>query len=248
MTNVTTLTDPYLTALGILHELLKKSGNQPWAEWIQKDIELWTQKQDVVHHLDAFRGMGSLWDLSLVADDAVGVWEANLFATTRKLSFDLAKKKIQRPPLNQKYYEQDSLELNGWQCTDCALTKTNWHAIETYLAARSLPSIFVDLLHQDKLIDLLDMEKFANSPQTIRARETIEHLLLQHNVNLITGDAQPRVCSKCGGRNLSVCGWQSQRRDTALTMTRGTSGIRKAWAPLHFGVLPKALRAFVFLG
>ncbi|HSM36235.1 MAG TPA: hypothetical protein VK837_07560 [Longimicrobiales bacterium] len=57
-------------ALCAMHDLLVEVGESRWARWIDRDLELWRRSRDVVHHLSAYGGMGSLNDVVLCRDNA----------------------------------------------------------------------------------------------------------------------------------------------------------------------------------
>ena len=58
-------TDIYAEALYCLHSILVTDHPefQNWINWLERDIEDWTQRREVAHHLRAYGGMGSFNDL-----------------------------------------------------------------------------------------------------------------------------------------------------------------------------------------
>ena len=58
-------TDIYTEALTCLRSILLADHPefQNWIDWLERDIEDWTQRREVAHHLRAYGGMGSFNDL-----------------------------------------------------------------------------------------------------------------------------------------------------------------------------------------
>lgn len=57
--------DIYIEALTCLRSILlaDRPEFQNWIDWLEQDIEDWTQRKEVTHHLRAYGGMGSFNDL-----------------------------------------------------------------------------------------------------------------------------------------------------------------------------------------
>ena len=58
-------TDIYTEALTCLRSILLADHPefQNWIDWLERDIEDWSQRREVAHHLRAYGGMGSFNDL-----------------------------------------------------------------------------------------------------------------------------------------------------------------------------------------
>ena len=58
-------TDIYTEALICLRSILQTDHPEfkNWIGWLERDIEDWTQRREVSHHLRAYGGMGSFNDL-----------------------------------------------------------------------------------------------------------------------------------------------------------------------------------------
>lgn len=58
-------TDIYTEALVCLRLILQADHPefQNWIDWLERDIQDWTQRREVAHHLRAYGGMGSFNDL-----------------------------------------------------------------------------------------------------------------------------------------------------------------------------------------
>ena len=120
---------------------MKESGNDHWANWIQKDIYLWTTQKRVDNHLRAYGGMGSINDLYVGGSDTIGVWKDKLFDTTKNRTWSLAKGKILKPPLDDKFYRYGSTEISGWRCRHCRHSRIHKSNIELYLSTGFLPKL-----------------------------------------------------------------------------------------------------------
>ena len=58
-------TDIYTQALTCLRSILQTDHPEfkNWIDWLEQDIEDWTQRREVAHHLRVYGGMGSFNDL-----------------------------------------------------------------------------------------------------------------------------------------------------------------------------------------
>lgn len=58
-------TDIYTEALICLRSILLADHPEfkNWIDWLERDIQDWTQRREVAHHLRAYGGMGSFNDL-----------------------------------------------------------------------------------------------------------------------------------------------------------------------------------------
>ncbi|TJZ49309.1 hypothetical protein FAZ15_22330 [Sphingobacterium olei] len=210
------MTDHYKISLEILYRLLKESGNDHWANWIQKDIHLWTTEKRVDNHLGAYGGMGSINDLSVGGSDTIGVWKNRIFDTTKNLIWSLAKGKISTPPLDDKFYRCGSTEISGWRCRSCGHSRIDKSNIELYLSTEFLPKLFVDYIRQDQLIEILDLNTIVALDQIVEKRSTIEKLIQNANITLTNGNEWLWNCPECESKNICVFKWQTMDNDTKL--------------------------------
>ena len=64
-------TDIYTEALICLRSILQTDHPEfkNWIDWLERDIQDWTQRREVAHHLRAYGGMGSFNDLPSMHGD-----------------------------------------------------------------------------------------------------------------------------------------------------------------------------------
>ena len=64
-------TDIYTEALICLRSILQADHPEfkNWIDWLERDIQDWTQRREVAHHLRAYGGMGSFNDLPSMRGD-----------------------------------------------------------------------------------------------------------------------------------------------------------------------------------
>ncbi len=64
-------TDIYTEALICLKSILQADHPEfkNWIDWLERDIQDWTQHREVAHHLRAYGGMGSFNDLPSMRGD-----------------------------------------------------------------------------------------------------------------------------------------------------------------------------------
>ena len=195
----------YKAALYILHGLLIDSGMKHWAESIKKDIHLWETRNSVTHHLRAFGGMGSINDLYVGGNDAIGVWKNTLFDITTTFSWSLAKKKSM--PLNEIFYGSRPKEISGWRCLHCSHKRITTQDIENYLAATLLPELFFEYAIENRLIEILELKRIITLDSIVKKREHIKGLVQSNNITLSLNSNWLTICPKCGVKNVAVYRW-----------------------------------------
>jgi len=238
------VTDHYKISLEILYRLLKESGNDHWANWIQQDIHLWTTEKRVDNHLGAYGGMGSINDLSVGGSDTIGVWKNRLFDTTKNLTWSLAKGKISTPPLDDKFYRYGSTEISGWSCRHCGHSRIDKSNIELYLSTEFLPKLFVDYIRQNKLIEILDLNTIVSLDQIVEKRNAIEKLIQNANITLTSGNEWLWTCPECESKNVCVYRWQTIDNDTKLFESKDNLKMETKKMPAYNSTLPKAGRSW----
>ena len=207
------IADNYVIALQILYSLLVDSGNSHWAQWIKKDIYFWENQNSVTHHLKAFGGMGSINDIYLENADIAGVWRNNLFDITKAFSWSIAKRKISSP--TESFYNKDPQDISGWRCLICNHAIIPTLSIEQYLAATLLPKLFVEYAIENRLIEILELERNIMLDSVVKRRERIKGLIQANNITLSMNKDWLKVCTKCGG-NVRIYRWTLEDNDTKL--------------------------------
>ncbi len=238
------MTDYYKISLDILYRLLKESGDEHWANWIEKDIHLWTTHKRVDNHLSAYGGMGSINDLSVGGWDTIGVWKNQLFDTTKALSWSLAKRKISEAPVDEKFYRQGSKEISGWRCRHCGHSRIDKSNIELHLSTEFLPKLFVDYIQQNKLIEILDLQGIVELEEIVEKRKEIEELLQNANIILTSGNEWLWTCPECESKNICVYRWQTIDNDTKLIESKDNLKMETEKMPAYNSTLPKAGRSW----
>ncbi len=238
------MTDNYKISLDILYRLLKESGNDHWANWIQKDIHIWTTQKKVDNHLGAFGGMGSINDLSIGGWDTIGVWKDKLFDTTKTLSWSLAKGKISTAPIEENFYRNGSNEISGWRCRHCGHSRIDKSGIELYLSTYFLPQLFVEYIKQDKLLEILDLKNIVALEHIVEKRNAIEKLIQNANIVLTTGNNWLMTCPECESKNVCVYRWQTTDNDTKITESKDNLKMETVKMPAYNSTLPKAGRTW----
>ncbi|UCS91951.1 hypothetical protein KZP23_14600 [Echinicola marina] len=237
------MTDYYKISLDILYRLLKESGNDHWANWIQKDIHLWTTQKRVDNHLGAYGGMGSINDLVVGGSDTIGVWKNKLFDTTKTLSWNLAKGKISTASLDEKFYRNGSNEISGWRCRHCGHSRIDKSDIELYLSTEFLPKLFVEYIKQDKLIEILDLKNIVVLEKIVDKRNAIEKVIQNANIALTTRNNWLRTCHECESKNVCVYSWQTMDNDTKIIESKDNLKMETGKRPAY-NTLPKAGRSW----
>ena len=218
------MTDYYKISLEILYRLLKDSGDNHWANWISKDLDDWSSSRSVNNHLSAFGGMGSINDLAVGKANTIGAWKNQLFGIIKNLSWSLAKGKITSAPLDPDFYKSSNNELSGWRCLDCGHARIDKVQLEYYLSAKYLPLIIVDLIKDDKLIEISDLTNFVNLDYIDTSRKLIEKQVIENGYALTSGNEWLRTCPNCNKNDVCVYRWTFT--DSTNTLIESNNNLR----------------------
>ena len=210
------MTDYYKISLEILIQLLHGEGYENWEKWLSEDIHLWETEKSTEHHLRAYGGMGSFNDVPIGTNDTTGIWKRKLFGTVQTLAYSFAKGKISTVPLDETFYGYGQNEISGWRCRECGEAQIKKKNIEIYISTLILPTIFVEYIKQDKLIEILDLEKVINSDEIIQKRKDIEALVQNSKIELSDSAEWLWTCPKCQSKETCNYRWILTENDTKL--------------------------------
>jgi hypothetical protein len=210
------MTDYYKISLEMLIHLLKGEGYENWEKWLSEDICLWETEKSTEHHLRAYGGMGSFNDIPMGTNDTAGIWKRKLFGIVQTLAYSFAKGEISSVPIDETFYGYGSKELSGWRCRDCGEAKIKKKGIEIYISSEFLPKFFVEYIKQDKLIEILDLEKVINSAEVSQKRKEIEALIQKSGIELSDSAEWLWTCPKCQSKETCVYRWILTENDTKL--------------------------------
>lgn len=210
------MTDYYKLSLEMLIQLLHGEGYENWEKWLSEDIRLWETEKSTEHHLRAYGGMGSFNDVPMGTNDTVGIWKRKLFGTVQTLAYSFAKGEISTVPLDESFYDYGSNEMSGWRCRDCGEAKIKKRDIEIYISNVFLPKFFVEYIQQDKLIEILVLEKLINSEEIIQKRKDIEALVQNSGIELSDSAEWLWICPKCQSKETCAYRWILTENGTKL--------------------------------
>lgn len=233
------MTDSYKTSLLILHQILTESGHTHWANWIEKDINLWITKKSVANHLLAYGGMGSINDLSFGDSDTISIWKTRVFEITKMLSWNLAKGTIAKAPLDEKFYGNGFDDIRGWRCTECGHSRIDKSSVEVYLATLFLAKFFVDFINQDKLIEILDLKSILTCDQIPNKRSDIEKMIANANITLTNESSWLWNCPECDSKKVGSYRWHTTDNGENIIESKENLKIDKTKTPAHNNALSK---------
>jgi len=82
--------------------LLRRVGEQHWADWLKQDLIAWRTSRDVSHHRSAYGGMGSFNDVVICRMNHNNItseqepWANSLFEWLKAILFHLSQNPTQR--------------------------------------------------------------------------------------------------------------------------------------------------------
>lgn len=209
-------TDYYKLSLEILIELLKDEGYENWEKWLLEDIRLWETEKTTEHHLSAYGGMGSFNDVPLGTNDTKSLWKNRIFGLTQSFAYQLAQKSNSVAPNDPSFYGNVNSPINGWRCRSCGHAKINSRDIEIYLASTLLPKIFAKYIAENKLTQLLEIDKLINSEEISLKRKATTNLIQQSGIELSDSAQWLWTCPKCQSQETCAYRWDLTENDTKL--------------------------------
>ncbi|MCP9768024.1 hypothetical protein EGI22_08870 [Lacihabitans sp. LS3-19] len=194
--------ETYLKTLELLKSLLISNGEQFWADWMQKDIDVWNKDKSTEHHLHAFGGAGSFNDINLGQNDKIGYWKNALLSNLASISYGFAK--TQTIEIPKGYFSQ----LEGGMCRKCKNGDIAENSIERFLAAKFIPEIIEKNLLSNDFLEILNLENFQNNSETQTEKAEIINAIKNANIKLNPfGSAWEYDCKICGEPNKISYRW-----------------------------------------
>jgi hypothetical protein len=209
----------YRKTLEILKDLLQKSDNGHWAQWLDRDIVEWDSLKSTTHHRSAFGGMGSINDLWVGGNGKIGTWNNNLFDLLKSISWTFAtKKKIQFPTSTIGIIE-------GTICRNCSYSEISENGIEYYISNKHLPKIISTLLPTDKYIDLKNIEIFVDETEINIDRQKLISALTELKINFSQTNCWLKTCPSCNGNDTCVYRWDVTNKDDRIILTQSKNNL-----------------------
>jgi hypothetical protein len=212
--------DTYRKTLLLLKDLLHKSDNSHWEQWIDRDIYEWDNSQSTSHHKSAFGGMGSINDLSVGGQGKIGTWKNNMFDILKSISWTFAaKNKIQFTTATVSIIE-------GTICRDCSYAEISESGIERYISSKHLPTIIANLLPTDQYLDLTNFEKLTNKTEVALNRQKLLTALTELKINLSNTGDWLKTCPTCKSTDICAYRWDISNIDNKIILTRSKNNLK----------------------
>lgn len=199
----------YPEILNVLRNLLDKSHNTHWVNWINEDIEEWNKNKNTKHHLSAFGGMGSINDLWVGGNNLNGAWENEIFDNSKSLSYSLAQKKgIGGSELIRFSKDSHENEIQGWRCLECGYSEISEIEIESYIASKFVPHILKEKIENKELTTISEIKQLRNLSQVVNHRNNVISTIKNSKIVLIEkADKWMQPCPSCKSKNTAVYRW-----------------------------------------
>ena len=199
----------YPEILKVLRNLLEKSHNTHWVNWINEDIEQWNKFKKTKHHLSAYGGMGSINDLWVGGNDLNGIWENEIFENSKSLAYILAQKKgIGNSELVRISRNTNGKEIEGWRCLECGYSEISKNGIESYIANKFVPHILKEKIENEELATISKIEELQSLEQVVINRNKIISTIKKSEIELTEKtDKWSEPCPSCKSENKAVYRW-----------------------------------------
>lgn len=220
------MTDYYKQSLELLRTILLENQYDFWANWMTEDIENWEKNKNTEHHLRAYGGMGSFNDVVIGNQDLASLWQGRLFGMLQSLAYGLANGEVLKDILAR--ITTTSTQISGWQCQDCGAARINAIDIERFVCASILPQTFVNYLKDNRLAELLDINKLISSEEVSNKKTAIERLIRQSNIEIDSDNNWLWTCPKCGSSKVCSYRWEILNNETKIVESADNLEINKS--------------------
>ena len=199
----------YPETLKVLRNLLEKSHNTHWVNWINEDIEQWNKFKKTKHHLSAYGGMGSINDLWVGGNDLIGIWENEIFDNCKSLAYTLAQKKgIGGSELVSFVKNPNGKEIQGWRCLECGYSEISKNGIESYIANKFVPHILKEKIEKGELTSISKIKELRNLEKVVIKRNELISTIKKSEIKLTEKtDKWKKPCPSCNSENKAVYRW-----------------------------------------
>lgn len=208
------MTDYYKLSLELLRTILLENQCDFWANWMTEDIENWEKNKSTEHHLRAYGGMGSFYDVVIGNQDSAGLWQSRVFGMLQSLAYGLASGDALEDVLAR--ITTTSTQISGWRCQDCGVARINTIDIEHFVCASILPQLFVNYLKNNRLTELLDTDKLLSSEEVNIKRTAIERLIGLSSIEIANDNTWLWTCPKCGSSKVCSYQWEILNNETKI--------------------------------
>jgi hypothetical protein len=211
--------DTYRKTLLLLKNLLHKSDNTHWEQWIDRDIYEWDNSKLTSHHKSAFGGMGSINDLWVGGQGKIGMWKNSMFDILKSISSTFAVKNIiQFPTATISIIE-------GTICRDCSYAEISESGIEYYISNKHLPTIIATLLPTENYFDLTNIERLTNEKEVVLDRQKLSTALTEFKINLSETGNWLETCPICNSSNTCVYRWDITLSYDRIILSRSKNNL-----------------------
>ena len=199
----------YPEILKVLRNLLEKSHNAHWVNWIDEDMEQWNKFKSTNHHLSAYGGMGSINDLWVGGNDLNGIWEDEIFDKSKALAYSLAQNKgIGSSELVAFSNQPNGKEIEGWRCLECGYSEISQNGIESYIAKKFVPYILKEKIENQELASITEINDLRNLEKVVMNRNQVISTIKNSEMVCTTKIGKwKKPCTKCTFKNKAVYRW-----------------------------------------
>lgn len=220
------MTDYYKQSLELLRTILLENQYDFWANWMTEDIENWEKNKNTEHHLRAYGGMGSFNDVVIGNQDLASLWQGRLFGMLQSLAYGLANGEVLKDILAR--ITTTSTQISSWRCQDCGAARINAIDIERFVCASILPQTLVNYLKDNRLAELLDINKLISSEEVSNKKTAIERLIRQSNIEIDSDNNWLWTCPKCGSSKVCSYRWEILNNETKIVESADNLEINKS--------------------
>ena len=224
--------DYYKLLLESLRSILFATGNEFWANWIAEDILLWECEHSVVHHLNAFGGMGSINDLYISEGNGHKIstdqapWAncilIGLMNRSHGFAHAYSRGKVTELAGSQEYEKfaesisSDSFPVEGIRgmlCLTCNFLWLNKKDVDNYIAPKIVAQEIIDGLENGRLelnmLNCLSMNSPVIETERTRVKNSINK---QSHVSYPDKTVLNQPCTRCESGNTAAYRWHAREK------------------------------------
>lgn len=203
----------YPIILETMQTILKKDGNDKWANWIKKDIEEWNNEKTTKHHLRGYGGIGSLNDI-LISNKI----EDKLFDYIKSIAYALAKNNgVLNDEIKNNNFGmgKNITPIRGWECSNCNLKEISKSDFENYKYDFLIHQLIVQKIESNELKSILKIDQLEQGKYFKELFDKIDTAFNNSNVKIVEDSKQwPSSCPvDCKNDQIIAKYWELEELD-----------------------------------
>ena len=206
----------YLLGLKSLAFLFSEAGVSSWWVYINEDIRLWNENHDVMHHLRAYGGMGSINDVVICTQNGHRIerhqepWaNALLQFLLSWCSYSARCIQDKAPSLFtvEKANICKSTKIHGRRCLQCGYAELTKNNNDNFIAPVIVEKRLKVISDEHEIYKIINKLLCANDSEIDILRQRLTYAEEKSGIHYRESEWM-RICPNCGSNDIAVYRWE----------------------------------------